>query len=333
MKSFILYMGILAISLLLLPSCIDTPKEESDKERKNPKKEMIQVPVFNADSAYQFVANQVAFGPRVPNTEAHQKAALYLENTLQRFTRDVLVQSFQQRAFDGTVLNGKNIIAQFNIEQKKRVLLAAHWDSRPFADHDPDEANHHTPIDGANDGASGVGVLLEIARLMAMQAPDVGVDIVLFDLEDYGVPAFKGESNNESWALGSQYWANNPLPMGYTANFGILLDMVGAENVSFRMEHYSMRYAPHIVKKVWKQAAVLGYDSIFLFEEGGYVMDDHIPVNEILRIPMIDIIHYDDTRDSSFFPHWHTVNDNLDHIDKLSLRIVGETVTHVVYYE
>jgi len=121
--------------------------------------------------------------------------------------------------------------------------------------------------------------------------------------------------------------------LGYTANFGILLDMVGAENISFRMEHYSMRYAPHIVKKVWKQAAVLGYDSIFLFEEGGYVMDDHIPVNEILRIPMIDIIHYDDTKDSSFFPHWHTINDNLDHIDKLSLRIVGETVTHVVYYE
>lgn len=326
------FFGIFAIAILLLSSCNISPKEESKQKEESPKKE-VQVPLFNADSAYQYVAEQVAFGPRVPNTEAHRTAALYLEQTLKRFTPDVLVQSFQQRAYDGTVLNGKNIIAQFNKDQKKRVLLAAHWDSRPFADHDPDEANHHTAIDGANDGASGVGVLLEIARQMSIQAPDVGVDIVLFDLEDYGVPAFAGEGSNESWALGSQYWANNPMPMGYTANFGILLDMVGAKNVSFRMEHYSMRYAPHIVKKVWKQAGALGFGSIFLFEEGGYVMDDHIPVNEILQIPMIDIIHYDDSRDSSFFPHWHTVNDNLENIDKESLRIVGETVTHVVYYE
>jgi len=326
------FISLLALALLVLTSCSSSPKEKSVKKNSIPVKE-VQVPTFNADSAYQYVAEQVAFGPRVPNTEEHRKAALYLEQTLKRFTPDVLVQSFQQRAYDGTVLNGKNIIAQFNKGQKKRVLLAAHWDSRPFADHDPDEANHHTPIDGANDGASGVGVLLEIARQMSIQAPDIGVDIVLFDLEDYGMPAFAGDGSNESWALGSQYWANNPMPIDYTANFGILLDMVGAENVSFRMEYYSMRYAPHIVKKVWKQAAALGFDSIFLFEEGGYVMDDHIPVNEVLKIPMIDIIHYDDSRDSSFFPHWHTVNDNLDNIDKESLRIVGETVTHVVYYE
>ena len=326
------YTGILSLVLLLLSSCGNNLGEESSKKDKAPEK-IVQVPTFNADSAYNFVAKQVAFGPRVPNTEEHRKAALYLEQTLKRFTPDVLVQSFQQRAYDGTVLNGKNIIAQFNKNQKKRVLLAAHWDSRPFADHDPDEANYHTPIDGANDGASGVGVLLEIARLMALQAPSIGIDIVLFDLEDYGVPAFEGQGSNESWALGSQYWANNPLPLDYSANYGILLDMVGAENVSFRMEHYSMRFAAHIVKKVWKQAAILGYDSIFLFEEGGYVMDDHIPVNEILKIPMIDIIHYDDNRDSSFFPHWHTINDNMEHIDKVSLRIVGETVSHVIYYE
>lgn len=327
------YLSAITLSLFFFSSCNNPKLEESKNKTKKQKKEIVQVPVFNADSAYQYVAEQVAFGPRVPNTEAHQKAAIYLENTLRRFTPDVLVQSFQQRAYDGTVLNGKNIIAQFNKDQKKRVLLSAHWDSRPFADHDPDETNHHTPIDGANDGASGVGVLLEIARQMAIQAPNVGVDIVLFDLEDYGVPTFVAEKDDKSWAMGSQYWAKNPLPIGYTANFGILLDMVGAENASFRMEYYSTQYAPHIVKKVWKQAAVLGYDSIFLFEEGGYVLDDHIPVNEILKIPMIDIIHYDDTRDSSFFPHWHTVNDNLEHIDKLSLGIVGETVTHVVYYE
>lgn len=327
------YLSVIALSMVIFSSCNNPKLEEAKDKGKRSKKERVQVPVFNADSAYQFVAQQVAFGPRVPNTEAHRNAAIYLETTLKRFTPHVLVQSFQQRAYDGTILNGKNIIAQFNKDQTKRVLLAAHWDSRPFADHDPDESNHHTAIDGANDGASGVGVLLEIARQMAIQAPTVGIDIVLFDLEDYGTPTFVEEKDDKSWALGSQYWANNPLPVGYTANYGILLDMVGAENVSFRMEYYSMRYAPHIVKKVWKQAALLGYDSIFLFEEGGYVLDDHIPVNEILRIPMIDIIHYDDDRDSSFFPHWHTVNDNLDKIDKLSLAIIGETVTHVIYYE
>ncbi len=322
------------ISLVLLiqfTSCDN--KVEKKESKKKDAKAVIQVPAFNADSAFQFVAEQVAFGPRVPNTTAHQEAAIYLENTLQKYTSNVIVQEFQQRAYDGTILNGKNIIAQFNPEKKKRILLASHWDSRPFADHDADEANHHTAIDGANDGASGVGVLLEMARLMSQQAPSVGVDIILFDLEDYGVPNFENYSDNDSWALGSQYWANNPHDPSYTANFGILLDMVGAKDAIFKMEHYSMYFAPHIVKKVWKQAAILGYDSSFIFEDGGMVMDDHIPVNDVLKIPMIDIIHYDPATESGFFPHWHTVNDNIENIDRVSLKMVGETVMHVVYYE
>lgn len=325
---------ILFITLLLgfsISSCDNEPS--SKKKQKHKDIIEVQVPIFNEDSAYKFVAEQVAFGPRVPNTAEHEACAKYLEQKLKSFTPNVLVQKFQQRAYDGTILNGKNFIAQFNVEKKKRVLLAAHWDSRPFADHDPDESNHYTAIDGANDGASGVGILLEIARLMSQQAPNVGVDIVFFDLEDYGVPNFEDYSSNESWALGSQYWARNPLPMNYSAHFGILLDMVGAKDAVFKMEYYSMHYAPHIVKKVWKQAGMLGYGYAFLLEEGGIVMDDHIPVNEIMRIPMIDIIHYDPATESGFFPHWHTVNDNLDQIDKQTLKMVGETVTHVVYYE
>lgn len=318
---------------ILFSSCNDLSSPKQEHKGKKEAIKSVNVPKFNADSAYHYVAEQVAFGPRVPNTDAHVQAGYYLENTLKKFAPKVLVQEFQQRAYDGTVLNGKNFIAQFNPENKKRILLSAHWDSRPYADHDPDEANFHTPIDGANDGASGVGVLLEMARLMSQQTPDVGVDIVLFDLEDYGEPTFVGGGNNESWALGSQYWSRNPLPVGYTANFGILLDMVGASDIIFKMEYYSMLYAPHIVKKVWKRAALIGYDSIFLFEDGGMVMDDHIPVNEILKIPMIDIIHYHESSESTFFPHWHTINDNLDIIDKTSLKIVGETVMHVVYHE
>lgn len=319
--------------MLSLLSCQNEDSKKNRGEDTSKVVEQIQVPAFNADSAYRFVAQQVAFGPRVPNTEAHQQCALFLEEKMKSYTPDVLVQEFQQRAYDGTVLNGKNIISQFNKSAKKRVLLAAHWDSRPFADHDADEANFHKHIDGANDGASGVGILIEIARLMSQLPTNIGVDIVFFDLEDYGVPNFEDYSSNESWALGSQYWARNPMPYGYSANYGILLDMVGAKDPVFMMEYYSMYYAPHIVKKVWKKAAEIGHGQHFLFEEGGIVMDDHIPVNEIMRIPMIDIIHYDPSTESGFFPHWHTVNDNLENIDPYTLGVVGEVVTHVIYSE
>lgn len=324
---------VMTILFMGLISCDHQSSKKSEDTKKQKEVVKIQVPKFNQDSAYKFVAEQVAFGPRVPNTQAHEDCGLYLENKMKEFTPDVLVQEFQARAYDGTVLNGKNFISQFNKSAKKRVLLAAHWDSRPFADHDADEANHHTHIDGANDGASGIGVLMELARLMAQEKPQVGVDIVFFDLEDYGVPHFEDYSSNESWALGSQHWANNPMPYGYTANYGILLDMVGAKDPVFLMEYYSMYYAPHIVKKVWKKAAEIGYGDYFLFEDGGVVMDDHIPVNQVMKIPMIDIIHYDNSTDSGFFPHWHTVNDNLEHIDPFTLGMVGEVVTHVVYSE
>ncbi|MCK5776946.1 MAG: M28 family peptidase [Bacteroidales bacterium] len=323
----------IALALFFAFSFSACDNQKSTKKTPKKTKKTVSVPAFNADSAYNFVAEQVAFGPRVPNTATHNQGAKYLENTLLKYTSNVIVQEFQKRAYDGTVLNGKNIIAEFNPQNKSRILLAAHWDSRPFADHDADEANHHTAIDGANDGASGVGVLLEMARLMAKQAPEIGVDIILFDLEDYGVPNFEGFSDNDSWALGSQHWANNPHNLNYTAKYGILLDMIGAKDPIFKMEYYSMYFAPHIVKKVWKQASILGYGATFLFEDGGMVMDDHIPVNDVMGIPMIDIIHFDPSTDSGFFPHWHTINDNMDAIDKMSLKIVGETVMHVVYYE
>lgn len=326
------FLLVAAIFLALL-SCENQPKKKAGESKKAQEVVKINVPQFNKDSAYSFVAKQVSFGPRVPNTQAHRECGLYLENKMKEYTPDVLVQEFQQRAFDGTILNGKNIISQFNKSAKKRILLAAHWDSRPFADHDEDEANYHTHIDGANDGASGIGVLIEIARLMSKQATDVGVDIVFFDLEDYGVPNFENYSSNESWALGSQYWSRNPMPYNYSATYGILLDMVGGKDAVFRMEYYSTLYAANIVKKVWKKAAKIGHKQHFLFEEGGMVMDDHIPVNQIMKIPMIDIIHSDPTSESGFFPHWHTVNDNLENIDPYTLGVVGEVVTYVIYTE
>jgi Zn-dependent M28 family amino/carboxypeptidase len=293
----------------------------------------IQVPNFNSDSAFSFVKKQVDFGPRVPGSEAHKECANWLAATLESFGAQVTVQNFVTRVYTGKVMSGKNIIASYNPEAKKRIMLSAHWDSRPYGDYDLDETNNYKPIAGANDGASGVGVLLEIARLMQSQMPNIGVDIFFWDLEDFGEHRESTGNHQNSWALGSQYWSANPHIAGYRASYGILLDMVGAENPTFFREHYSMQYAPFIVEKVWKTAYSLGYGNIFINENNGVVTDDHYYINSIAGIPTIDIIHYHPNNKSGFFPQWHTAGDNMDIISKNTLEVVGKTVTHVIYYE
>ncbi len=293
----------------------------------------VQIPAFNADSAYYFVGRQVAFGPRVPNTEAHRQAGLWLTETMERFADTVYLQKTRVRAYDGTTLNIKNIIGVFRPEQRRRILLCAHWDSRPYADYDPDPEKHYTPIDGANDGASGVGVLLEVARLISKNQPGIGVDIIFFDAEDYGNHRFSDRPEQDNWALGSQHWARNPHRMDYYARFGILLDMVGAADATFKREGYSMLYAPNVVRRVWDTAHRLGYGHMFLNREGGYVTDDHYYINTIRNIPTINIIHQDNTTPHGFFPEWHTTGDTMDVIDPFTLKAVGETVVQVVYEE
>jgi len=303
--------------------------------KKSTKKERIVAPTFNADSAYIFIADQVAFGPRVPGTKAHSKCAIWLKDKLKNYGGKVIVQDFKTRTYDNITRNGKNIIASFNTESQKRLLLMAHWDSRPFADHDDNEELHNTPIDGANDGASGVGVLIEIARQFSIKSPTVGVDIVLLDIEDWGPPHDMGITYNEEyWGLGSQYWAKNPHEYGYSAVFGILLDMVGAKNAEFRREYHSNREAGFVVDLVWNTAADLGYRDVFIDEPGGQITDDHYFVNKYAKIPSIDIIHLDpNSKNKSFFDHWHTINDNMENIDKQSLQIVGNVLMSVVYNE
>lgn len=327
---------LMAILLFVFSSCENGKKAQKNTKQIDQTEELtIQTPVFNGDSAYAYVAAQTDFGPRVPNTEAHKNGGNYLINKLSEYADTVFVQGFQSRAYDGTLLNGKNIIGSFNLDKKKRVFLSSHWDSRPYADHDPDEANHHTPIDGANDGASGVGILIELARQMQMEKPDIGVDIIFFDLEDYGTPEFAERKYNseETWALGSQYWALNPHQINYNAQYGILLDMVGAKDAEFRMESFSMLYAPHIVKKVWKIAGAAGFSDYFVLEKGSQVLDDHYFVNRDASIPTIDIIQYNPNSEYGFYEHWHTLNDNIEHIDKETLRVVGQVLTEVVYRE
>lgn len=295
--------------------------------------EQIQVPAFVADSAYQYIQTQVDFGPRVPNTEAHLQCAAYLSAKLKSFGAEVTEQKAELKAFNGTVLNAVNVIGSFQPEKQKRILLFAHWDSRPWSDHDPDPANYNTPVLGANDGASGVGVLLEIARQLGQTAPEVGVDIIFFDAEDYGAPETFTGNSEDSWCLGSQYWARNPHKSGYKADYGILLDMVGAPGATFYKEQISMHYAAHIVKKVWDKAQKLGFSQYFINEELGAITDDHLYINRIAGIPSIDIIQYDKYSSKGFGHYWHTINDTMENIDKGTLHAVGTTVMHVVYSE
>jgi len=293
----------------------------------------VDVPVFNQDSSFAFVGKQVAFGPRVPNTEAHRLTAQWLVETLTRFSDTVIVQQARVRAFDGTILNISNIIASFDPENRSRILLCAHWDSRPFADFDPDPANHFKPVPGANDGASGVGVLLEIARQLSEKRPAVGIDIILFDAEDYGQHEALSGKAEDSWGLGSQHWARNPHRHDYNARFGILLDMVGATGAQFKHEGYSMMYAPNVVRKVWDTARRLGYGNFFVDREGGFVVDDHYYVNTIRNLPTINIIHQETGNRHGFFPQWHTLDDTMDHIDPSTLKVVGQTVLTVIFEE
>ncbi len=287
---------------------------------------------FDAASAYAFVKAQVDLGPRVPGTPAHAACAAWFVKTLKQWTPDVVVQDFKARAFDGRPLEGKNIVASFNPGAKDRILLCAHWDSRPFADHDPDPANHFRPVMGANDGASGAGVLLEVARRLSLQPPAVGVDILLLDLEDFGEHANWTGRTTESWGLGSQYWAKTPHRPGYRARFGILLDMVGGADAVFPMEGTSMSFAPAVVRKVWGVARDLGLSRWFIERESDPLIDDHLYINRDAGIPTIDIIDYDAGR-GGFPRSWHTAGDTLDKIDRRTLEAVGRVVLAVVRQE
>ena len=288
--------------------------------------------VFNADSAYHFIEKQVAFGPRVPNSNAHIACGDYLTTQLKQYGAEVTEQKMPLEAYDGTILNARNIIASYNTEKTDRILLFAHWDTRPYADNDPDSKNYHTPIDGANDGGSGVGVLLEIARLLQQHTPSKGIDIIFFDAEDYGAPDFSKERNKrDTWCLGAQYWSEHPHTPQYKAKFGILLDMVGGANATFYKEQISMRFAPQIVDKVWSKARELGYGASFVSTIGGTITDDHLYLNLNTNIPCIDIIDYNPIRPEGFPDTWHTLQDNIDNIHKETLQIVGQTIVEVIY--
>jgi Zn-dependent M28 family amino/carboxypeptidase len=319
---------------LFAASCNQPAKQADVKQDSVPAGPKVSVPDFNADSAIESCRIQLAFGPRVPNTPAHDKCATYLIGKMKSYTEHVTVQKGQVYAYNKTALKFQNIIASFKPETNNRILLCAHWDSRPYADHDPDPKNWRKPVAGANDGASGVGVLIEVARQLSMASPPIGVDIILFDVEDYGPPQDQTFDNSEQfWGQGAQYWAENPHKKDYVAKYGILLDMVGAANATFLMEGFSMQYAADIVKSVWTTGNRIGYSSSFLFENGGLITDDHVPINKIRNIPTIDVIHLDKNSQTGFYPYWHTTEDTFDKLDKNTLKVVGQTLLTVIFEE
>lgn len=326
------YLLIIIAGMIFLGSCKPTTKKTSSETEVTA---LAPAPIFSEDSAYTYIKEQCDFGPRVPNTQAHRACGEYIAAKFQKFGAEITNQYVDIKAYNGDILKSRNIIASFNPESKKRILICAHWDSRPWCDNDPDSANWRKPVMGANDAASGVGVMLELARLIQSSPIESGIDFICFDAEDYGTPQWEAadKDNSNTWCLGSQYWAGTPHVYGYRARFGILLDMVGGQGTQFYQEQISKHYAPQIVEMVWNTASQLGFGHYFPKEEGAPVTDDHIPVNQIAHIPCIDILPYFKTGPSSFGPTWHTINDNVDHIDKNVLKAVGQTVLQVIYNE
>ncbi len=279
---------------------------------------------FNGQRAFSYLEKQVAFGPRNPGSEGHKACLGFLQKELNKWADQVELQSFTYRdQFRKKTLKLTNVIARFNPEKKRRIFLAAHWDTRPTADQDKEE-NRNKPIPGANDGASGVAVLLEIARVLHNQKPNIGVDLILFDGEDYG-----RSGHLDEYFLGSRYFAENYAKGKFKHEFGILIDMVGDARLNLKREGYSMRYLPWLVDKVWKTAQNLGFYE-FSDEFLGYVDDDHVPLLK-KGIPCIDIIDFEYPDKSNRY--WHTLQDTPDKCSAQSLSIVGTVLLEIVYGE
>lgn len=296
-------------------------------------------PAFDADSAMALVAAQVALGPRTPGSEASARCADLIAGRLSRAGADtVVLHEAEATRFDGVRLPLRNVFAQFRPDAPRRILLLAHYDTRPWADMEPDAAARMQPIPGANDGASGVAVLLEMARAMAAGAPPaVGIDMLLVDGEDSGYDALIApegvHETADTWCLGTQAWAASRPYAGRTSPaYAVLLDMVGGRDARYHREQFSDAAAARVVDRIWAEAASLGYADYFPDSRGGAVVDDHIYINR-MGIPAVDIIESLHPATGSFPPEWHTHADAPGAIDPASLERVGRTLLSLIYKE
>jgi glutaminyl-peptide cyclotransferase len=294
-------------------------------------------PQVSADEVLAKVQKQVYFGKRVPGTPAHKACGDWIFQEMEVLGLNVQNQEFSAVTYNGNPFTGRNIIASFNPQATKRILLSAHWDSRAFGDQDDERQTE--PIDAANDAGSGVAVLIQIAQAIAGDSvkPEFGIDYVFFDAEDMGPPAsFEGQPQNEysGFCLGSDYWSKNPHVENYTAFYGILFDMVGAKGAKFKKEGVSMQTAPNVQANIWNTAASLGYSSFFVNEKGSEITDDHWPIIRNRKIPMVDIIDLQaGPNNGTFFNGWHTHDDNMDALDAATLKAVTQTALQVLYNE
>ncbi|MCX6312681.1 MAG: M28 family peptidase [Bacteroidetes bacterium] len=325
MRKIFFFACIALIAACGTPSVNPNPEDSTPVTPKIPR---VKGPAFNADSTFTNIKTQVAFGPRVPDTKAHAQCSDYFIKKLKGYGLTVTPQiTSGTTAIDNRLVTITNIFAQFHPERKDRILLLAHWDTRAFADQDPDSALAKKTFDGADDGASGAAVLLEIASVLQQKDPNIGVDLLFADAEDGGLDRGDGAT----WCVGTQYWAQH-LPKDYSARYGILLDMVGGRGAIFPREGTGVYFAPEVVEKVWSAAAGLGYGNIFTNDITGQTTDDHLYVNQYARIPCIDIVHYN--KQMNGYPEWHHRNsDNMEIIDPISLKYVGDVLVDVIYNE
>lgn len=302
------------IALLLLPAalaCSEAGGGSAAEEAPDP----IDRPGFDGEAAHELLARQVAFGPRIPGTAGHQAQLAWMREYLEARADTVIVQDFTFTTSGGETLALTNLFARFRPEAQDRLLLVAHWDTRPKADQSKDPAEREMPVLGANDGASGTAVLLHLAELLRQQPPPIGVDLLLVDGEDYG-------PGGEDMYLGARHFAENP-PAGYRPLYGVLVDMVGDQDPRFPVEGYSQDAAPEVVQRVWAVARDLGYAELFPTTPGGYIEDDHVPLNRA-GIRTINIIDFD-------YPHWHTPRDVVENTSPRGLGVVGEVLAELVY--
>ncbi len=274
-------------------------------------------PTFDAENAFAHLEKQCELGVRYPGSDGIELCRDYIINELNKCSAEIELQKFTI-VLNGEEIDGVNILASFYPQMSRRILLGAHYDTRPWADKEEDTALHNTPILGANDAASGVAVLLELAEIIFIRQPQqFGIDMIFFDLEDMGE-----YGKNETWCLGSSYFADNytkPKP-----EKAIVIDMIGDADLSINMEYFSYHNSPNLVKEVWEIADQLGYNE-FKHRITNRIYDDHYPLIAA-GFNAIDIIDFE-------YPSWHTLEDTPDKCSPHSLKVVGQTMVNLIYQE
>ena len=310
------------VLLLLCVSCVKQQQSSTPDVRC----------VFSADSAYTYIVQQLAFGARVPGTKAHEACGNWLVSELARHGAQVKSQYGTMTNYAGMPQAIRNVVAILEGNTSHAILLCAHWDCRPWSDEEELYENRFSPVMGANDGASGVGVILEIVRQLSIRKSKgefiPSIQVVFFDCEDMGTPAhFTGVQREHTWCLGSQLWAKEYNRSLQSIQYGVLLDMVGDPSATFPKEYFSMQYAGAYVERLWREANKLGYGRYFVQQATYYpITDDHYYVNTIASIPCVDVIDYKINTETGFAEWWHTQHDDIQNINKQTLQAVGETV-------